>query len=76
LIVTSDAYQRSSILRPEASSIDPDNRLIWRGPSGRLDAETFRDSLLALAHSLDEQTGGPPRTMVQAQAQDSDHADR
>jgi hypothetical protein len=59
LIVTSDAYRRSSELQPEASSIDPDNRLIWRGPSGRLDAETFRDSLLFLAQSLDLQTGGP-----------------
>ncbi|TXH00990.1 MAG: DUF1553 domain-containing protein [Candidatus Moraniibacteriota bacterium] len=59
LIVTSEAYRRSSELRPEASSVDPDNRLIWRGPSGRLDAETFRDSLLYLARSLDQQTGGP-----------------
>jgi len=59
LIVTSEAYQRDSVQHPEASSVDPDNRLIWRGPSGRLDAETFRDSLLFLSQSLDQQTGGP-----------------
>lgn len=59
LILTSEAFQRSSVGNSEASSIDPDNRLIWKGPSGRLDAETFRDSLLHLAYSLQHQTGGP-----------------
>ncbi len=59
LMVTSAAYQRSSNSEPLQRSIDPENRLLGRGPSGRLDAETYRDSLIHLAGTLDYQAGGP-----------------
>jgi hypothetical protein len=40
--------------------VDPENRLLWRGPLRRLEAEEIRDSLLFVAGSLDETVGGPP----------------
>ncbi len=58
LIVTSEAYRRASDNLPANSSIDPDNRMVWRGPTQRLDAESYRDSLIYLAHSIDFQMGG------------------
>ena len=59
LLVTSEAYRRGGEFSSTGSSVDPDNRLLWRGPMGRLDAETFRDSLMYLANSIDLQVGGP-----------------
>jgi hypothetical protein len=38
---------------------DADNRLIWRQPLKRLDAETFRDAVLAVSGELDPRLGGP-----------------
>jgi hypothetical protein len=59
LIVTSQAYQRSSSLAvARQSAIDPDNKLLWRMNTGRLEAEAIRDSILALADQLDSQFGG------------------
>lgn len=63
LIVTSQAYQRDSqpsqaIVEANAA-IDPDNRLLWRMNSRRMEAEVVRDSLLAMAGDLDLAFGGP-----------------
>ncbi len=52
-IVLSDAYQRSSIRSKVALEMDPDNRLFARSGIRRLDAETMRDTLLALSGELD-----------------------
>ncbi len=60
LIVTSAAYRQSSAPDPAASAIDPDNRLLWRMNRLRLDADTFRDSVLAASGRLDLTMGGPP----------------
>lgn len=62
LIVTSAAYRMSSSLKGgEAAMIkDPDNRYWWRRTPIRLEAEVVRDSLLALAGTLDPTRGGPP----------------
>jgi hypothetical protein len=38
---------------------DPDNRLLWRFPIQRLDAESVRDSILAVTGELDSKRGGP-----------------
>ena len=38
---------------------DPQNRLLWRFNRQRLDFETMRDSLLAVAGTLDPTAGGP-----------------
>lgn len=52
LIVTSAAYRQSSRETPAGRAIDPENRLLWRQNVRRLDAETIRDSLLAVSGLL------------------------
>ena len=59
LIVTSATYRQSSSDRREAFAIDSDNRLLWRMNRRRLDAEEVRDSVLAVAGTLDPMRGGP-----------------
>lgn len=58
-LVTSETYRQSSQFRAEAAAIDADNRLRWRMPRTRLDAETVRDSLLLLSQRLDRRMEGP-----------------
>lgn len=60
LIVTSEAYQRSSSHpHPETCQpIDPENRLLWEMPRRRLDFETLRDSMLTATGLLDPRIGG------------------
>ena len=59
-ILNSRAYQQSSGQVTKAFAIDADNRLYWRMPLKRMDAETIRDSVLFHASNLDLQsTGGP-----------------
>jgi cytochrome c553 len=59
LIVTSASYRQSSVSDETARRIDPENRLLWRGPMRRLDAEQIRDSILAATGELQLDTGGP-----------------
>ncbi|MBI2425605.1 MAG: PSD1 domain-containing protein [Candidatus Hydrogenedentes bacterium] len=59
LIVTSDAYRQSSGDRADAASADSDNRLLWRQHAARLDADAYRDSVLAVSGRLDLTMGGP-----------------
>jgi hypothetical protein len=58
-IVTSSTYRQSSGGNAESWKRDPENRLLARGPRGRLDAETLRDQALAVSGLLVEKTGGP-----------------
>jgi hypothetical protein len=58
LILTSAVYRQSGELNPEFHSRDPDNDWLWRMPLRRLDAESLRDSLLAVSGDLDLQLGG------------------
>ena len=63
LIVTSDAYRRSSTsLGADRSTLaaDPENRHYWRMNPTRMEAQVVRDSLLHLAGALDPTIGGPP----------------
>jgi hypothetical protein len=60
LIVTSSTYRQAGFDRPEGRRLDPDNRLLWRASRRRLDFETMRDSLLAIAGQLDAQLYGRP----------------
>jgi hypothetical protein len=59
LIVTSATYRQSSTLVNELAAIDPDNRLLARGPRLRLPAEIIRDQALAVSGLLVERLGGP-----------------
>ncbi len=60
LIVTSEAYRRSSEHpNPEAGRrIDPENRLLWRARPRRLEAEQIRDAMLAVSGELKLDAGG------------------
>jgi hypothetical protein len=63
LIVTSDAYRRSTSnlgAKPECLQQDPNNALYWRMNPRRMESQVIRDSLLALASRLDSTIGGPP----------------
>ncbi len=60
LILTSGTWQQSS-LHSEAtkySELDSTNRLWWRANRRRLDAESLRDSLLAVSGEIDLRVGG------------------
>ena len=57
-IVMSATYQQSSKVTAAKLAIDPENRLLARGPRFRLDAEVIRDQALALSGLLIETIGG------------------
>jgi hypothetical protein len=63
-VMTSRTYRQSSTMRPEAMQIDADNRLLWRMPVRRLEAEAVRDSVLAVSGSLCRDPFGPPVSTV------------
>ncbi|MEZ6052663.1 MAG: DUF1553 domain-containing protein [Planctomycetaceae bacterium] len=52
-IMLSASYRQVSIDRPEARSVDPENRLLWRSNRQRLDFESMRDAMLMVAGVLD-----------------------
>ena len=60
-IMTSAAYRQSALRpAPEAARLkDPDNRLLWRMNTRRLDIEPIRDAMLAVSGELDPAMGGP-----------------
>jgi hypothetical protein len=59
LILTSATYRQSSAHNVEAAKADAGNRYLWRMNRTRLDAETIRDSMLAISGKLDLTMGGP-----------------
>jgi hypothetical protein len=58
-IVMSATYRQASHAGPELLSLDPENRLLARGPRFRLPAELLRDHALASAGLLSVKIGGP-----------------
>ncbi len=66
-IVTSSVYQLDTKHVEVNHLADPDNRLLWRMNSRRLDAETIRDSMLAASGLLDLE---PPAGSIIALAGD------
>jgi Protein of unknown function (DUF1553) len=58
LILNSRTYQLASASDGKNQAIDPDNLMLWRMPVRRLTAEELRDSILALAGTLDLKLGG------------------
>jgi len=61
LILTSATYRQSAVAAVPALALkkDPENRLLGRGTTRRLDAEQIRDAILAATGELDLQMGGP-----------------
>jgi hypothetical protein len=59
LIVTSGTYRQASKARPDATAVDPDNRLLARQNRLRLDAEIIRDASLVASGLLTAKVGGP-----------------
>ncbi len=59
LIMASAVYQQSSALDAASARVDRDNRLCWRRPRHRLEAEAIRDALLSVSGTLDTTMFGP-----------------
>jgi Protein of unknown function (DUF1553)/Protein of unknown function (DUF1549)/Planctomycete cytochrome C len=68
LIVTSQTYRRvSSVGNLTANAQrDPENKLLWRMNSSRMESEVLRDSLLYLAGRLDTSVGGVEKENTEA----------
>ncbi|MHB1558564.1 MAG: PSD1 and planctomycete cytochrome C domain-containing protein [Isosphaeraceae bacterium] len=58
-IVLSSTYRQSSRENARGYSRDPGNVLLWRMNRKRLEVESWRDAMLAVAGRLDEAMGGP-----------------
>ncbi len=59
-IVTSATYRQSAVTDKKKLEIDPENRLLARGPRYRMTPEMIRDTWLAASGLLVQKTGGPP----------------
>jgi len=61
LIMNSATYRQTARVNPTQQQLvaDPDNRLLWRYPPKRLDAEQARDAMLLVSGELQDSTGGP-----------------
>jgi len=60
LIMNSSTYRQDSIREDTyAERVDPKNKLLWRMPVRRMDAEQLRDSMLFVSGEIDLSTGGP-----------------
>ena len=64
LIMTSAAYRQASADNETARKSDPENQLLWRMNRGRLEIESVRDSMLAVAGRLDLTAGGVPFSLT------------
>lgn len=58
LILCSATYREASLDRPEALSLDPENRLYWKMNRRRLELEPMRDAMLYVGQQLDLRQGG------------------
>jgi hypothetical protein len=58
LLVTSHAYRQDARFDGPSAQLDPENRLLARGPRHRLDAEVVRDSALFVSGLLNPKIGG------------------
>ena len=58
LIMLSETYGQSSAGDARAARLDADDRLLWRFPSRRLEAEAIRDAMLAVSGKLNPKMYG------------------
>ncbi|TWT68535.1 Planctomycete cytochrome C [Crateriforma conspicua] len=59
-IVLSATYCQDSVPGEKTIEVDPENRLLSRGPAHRYSGEQIRDLALAASGLMDRQLGGPP----------------
>jgi hypothetical protein len=59
LLMTSSVYLQNGEFDEARAGIDRENRLLWRQPARRLDAESIRDAMLAVSGRLDRTLYGP-----------------
>jgi len=59
MMVMSATYRQSAVTSPEKSELDPENRLLARGPRFRMDGEMVRDYALTASGLLVNKIGGP-----------------
>jgi hypothetical protein len=59
MLVMSATYRQSAAASEKAITIDPENRLLSRGPRFRMEGEMLRDSALQASGLLVEKIGGP-----------------
>jgi hypothetical protein len=71
-IVLSETWQRASAPPPHAGDVDPGNRLWSHAEVQRLEAESIRDSLLAVAGNLRSSSSGPGSFVYYKEAIDPD----
>src|SRR5690606_21506668 len=62
-IVRSATWRQSSVHEATYGQTDPDNRLLWRMNRRRLEAEVWRDAVLAVTGELDLERGGPSQKL-------------
>ena len=58
-LLMSNTYRQAAVVTREKLNVDPQNRLISRGPRFRMDAEMIRDYSLAASGLLVPKIGGP-----------------
>ena len=59
LMVLSQTYQMASTSNPDAEKVDPAGALMWRFTPRRMEAESLRDTILAIGGQLNLAAGGP-----------------
>src|SRR5690606_15618110 len=59
ILMNSAVYRQASENSAVNESADPENKLLWKFPRRRLQAEEIRDSVLALSGRLSPERGGP-----------------
>ena len=65
-MMLSRTYQLASTASPANIEKDVENHYLWRHTPGRLDFESWRDSLLDVSGRLNRTTGGPSIELTQA----------
>jgi hypothetical protein len=60
LILASNTYRMSKAANAKYLAEDPENRLLWRVPYKRLEAEAILDSMRAVSGRLNREMYGPP----------------
>ena len=59
MVLSSNTYRMSNQVDPRAAQIDPQNKLLHHMPVRRLEGEAIRDSMLAVAGTLNRELYGP-----------------